>query len=54
MLINKINYLMDLGNTLLAGATPSAADDIGSAIQIAIWTELYPTTISARAPRRSS
>ena len=46
MLINKINYLMDLGNTLLAGATPSAANDIGSAIQIAIWTELYPTTIS--------
>ena len=45
-LINEINYLMDLGNTLLAGASPSAANAIGSAIQIAIWTELYPTTIS--------
>jgi hypothetical protein len=42
-LINEINYLMDLGNTLLAGATPSAANDIGSGIQIAIWSELYPT-----------
>jgi hypothetical protein len=45
-LINKIGYLMDLGNTLLASATPTNANDIGSAIQIAIWTELYPTTIS--------
>jgi hypothetical protein len=45
-LINEIDYLMDLGNTLLEGASPTAANDIGSAIQIAIWAELYPTTIS--------
>jgi hypothetical protein len=45
-LINEIDYLMDLGNTLLESASPTAANDIGSAIQIAIWTELYPTTIS--------
>jgi hypothetical protein len=42
-LINEINYLMNLGNTLLNAANPSAANDIGSAIQIAIWAELYPT-----------
>ena len=41
-LINEIDYLMDLGNTLLA-ANPTDANDIGSAIQIAIWTELYST-----------
>jgi hypothetical protein len=35
-MINEINYLMDLGNTLLASASPSAANTIGSAIQIAI------------------
>jgi hypothetical protein len=45
-LINEINYLMDLGNTLLASASPTNANDIGTAIQIAVWTELYPTTIS--------
>jgi hypothetical protein len=43
-LINEVNYLMDLGNTLLESASPIAANDIGSAIQIAIWSELYPTT----------
>ena len=42
-LINEINYLMDFGNTLLEWASPTAANDIGSAIQIAIWAELYPT-----------
>ena len=42
-LINEINYLMDLGNTLLGSASPAAANAIGSAIQIAIWAELYPT-----------
>lgn len=42
--INEINYLMDLGNTLLASApTAATANDIGSAIQIAIWAELYST-----------
>jgi hypothetical protein len=41
--INEIDYLMDLGNTLLAPASPAAANDIGSAVQIAIWAELYPT-----------
>jgi hypothetical protein len=45
-LINEIDYLMDLGNTLLEGASPITANDIGSAIQIAIWAELYSTTIS--------
>jgi len=45
-LINEVNYLMDLGNTLLGSASPTAANDIGSAIQIAIWAELYPTTMS--------
>jgi hypothetical protein len=45
-LINEINYLMDLGSTLLGSASPTAANDIGSAIQIAIWSELYPTSIS--------
>jgi hypothetical protein len=45
-LINEIDYLTDLGNTLLEKASPTAANDIGSAIQIAIWTELYPTTLS--------
>jgi hypothetical protein len=45
-LINEIDYLMDLGNTLLESASPTAANDVGSAIQIAIWAELYPTTIS--------
>ena len=45
-LINKVDYLMDLGNTLLGSASPTAANDIGAAIQIAIWAELYPTTIS--------
>jgi hypothetical protein len=44
--INEVSYLMDLGNTLLGSASPAAANDIGSAIQIAIWSELYPTTIS--------
>jgi hypothetical protein len=48
-LINEINYLMDLGNTLLETASPTAANDIGSAIQIAIWTELYPTLSYAGA-----
>jgi hypothetical protein len=42
-LMNEINYLMDLGNTLLGSASPTAANDIGAAIQIAIWKELYPT-----------
>ena len=42
-LINEIGYLMDLGNTLLDSASPTAANAIGSAIQIAIWAELYPT-----------
>jgi hypothetical protein len=41
--INEISYLMDLGNTLLDSASPTAANTIGSAIQIAIWAELYPT-----------
>jgi hypothetical protein len=41
--INEINYLMDLGDTLLGSASPTAANTIGSAIQIAIWAELYPT-----------
>jgi hypothetical protein len=45
-LINEINYLMDLGNTLLDSPSQTAANAIGSAIQIAIWAELYPTTIS--------
>jgi hypothetical protein len=45
-MINEVGYLMDLGNTLLESASPAAANDIGSAIQIAIWSELYPTTIS--------
>jgi hypothetical protein len=45
-IINEINYLMDLGNTLLESASPTAANDIGSAIQLAIWSELYPATIS--------
>jgi hypothetical protein len=48
--ISEINYLANLGNGLLAGEPGSAAygtqDDIASAIQIAIWQELYPTTIS--------
>jgi PEP-CTERM motif len=42
-LINETNYLMDLGNTLLESASAAAANSIGSAIQLAIWTELYPT-----------
>jgi hypothetical protein len=41
-LINEINYLMDLGNTLLGSASSTELNDIGSAIQIAIWSELYP------------
>ena len=45
-LINEISYLMDLGNTLLDSPGQTAANAIGSAIQIAIWAELYPTTIS--------
>jgi hypothetical protein len=45
-MINEINFLMDLGNTLLGAASPTAANDIGAAIQIAIWAELYSTTIS--------
>jgi hypothetical protein len=45
-LINEINYLMDLGNTLLESASGTAANDIGTAIQLAIWTKLYPTAIS--------
>jgi hypothetical protein len=45
-LINEISYLMYLGDTLLASASPTNANHIGSAIQIAIWAELYPTTIS--------
>ena len=45
-LINEISYLMDLGNTLLNSPSQTAANAIGSAIQIAIWAELYPTTIS--------
>ena len=45
-MINEVGYLMDLGNTLLESASPAAANDIGSAIQIAIWSELYPTSIS--------
>jgi hypothetical protein len=45
-LINEISYLMDLGNTLLDSPSQTAANAIGSAIQIAIWAELYPTTIS--------
>ena len=42
-LINEVGYLMDLGNTLLDTASPTTKDAIGSAIQIAIWAELYPT-----------
>jgi hypothetical protein len=42
-LINETNYLMDLGNTLLESASPTAANDIGAAIQLAIWAQLYPT-----------
>jgi PEP-CTERM motif len=42
-MINEINYLMDLGNTLLDAASPTAANTIGSAIQLAIWAELYPS-----------
>jgi hypothetical protein len=42
-LINEVSYLMDLGNTLLGSASPPAANTIGSAIQLAIWAELYPT-----------
>ena len=41
-LLNKVNYLMDLGNTLLA-TNPSNKNDIAAAIQLAIWSELYST-----------
>ena len=44
-LINEIGYLMDLGNTLLPSPPADAKNDIGSAIQIAIWELLYPTTV---------
>jgi hypothetical protein len=49
--IPKINYLMALGNALLAPGSPynpgnlyGTQDDIASAIQIAIWEELYTPT----------
>jgi hypothetical protein len=48
-MINEVNYLMDLGNTLLDSASPAAANTIGSAIQLAIWAELYPTMSSSGA-----
>ena len=44
--INEINFLMDLGNTLLAHANTSTANDVNSAIQIAIWQELYGSAMS--------
>lgn len=38
---NEVNYLMDLGNKLLASPGTNNTNDIGSAIQIAIWSVLY-------------
>ncbi len=43
--INEVNYLMDLGDTLLA-TSPSNANDINSAIQLAIWKELYGSAMT--------
>lgn len=47
-LISELNYLMALGNQLLSTdpAGYGTVDDIASAIQIAIWEELYPSDIS--------
>jgi hypothetical protein len=47
-LISELNYLMGLGNEFLSSdpAIYGTVDDIASAIQIAIWEELYPSTIS--------
>jgi hypothetical protein len=38
---NEVNFLMDLGNTLLKSPGTNNTNDIGSAIQIAIWSVLY-------------
>lgn len=49
--VPEINYLMALGNALLAPGTPynpgniyGTQNDIASAIQLAIWEELYTPT----------
>jgi len=45
--MNEINYLMDLGNTLLvSGLNTSTFNDIDSAIQLAIWQVLYGSAMT--------